>query len=467
MRPAHSRHAVSPVECRARKLHVPLALAAAAWLAACGDPQPPVACGSIPQQTLHVGETEVVTPCFEDPEMEAVRLTAESSSREVAGASISGDRVRLQANSPGSATITVTATDPDSLTGEVRFEVVVPNRPPELGRTMLDVRLPTGGSRAIFLSEYFVDPDAQELAYRVEFSDPSVVTGTVAGETLIMTAGNAGTATGTVTATDPGGLSFSQTFDVLIVERQRLLRDDFESEESLGNWAVIDSAEARVEDGMFWLENTASGYLGFAAHQLSATGWEVTAALGNATTSAWAGLVVGADHERFSAYMIQIGADGNSFGLGDTDYRFFIFDESGPFWAYDDGFYGQSDAIADVGDLTEVSVTIEGGVLTVTSGSTELVQLDLTGTVLSADATSVTLVTWPAGETTGNRGFFDWVEATGLELGNVGTDMRRAPPSLDLPTPLRQIGPRDWIRRLDSGLDEAGKRAPRAPTGKE
>ena len=182
--------------------------------------------------------------------------------------------------------------------------------------------------------QYFIDPDGQELTYRVEFSDPSVATGPVSGDTLIATAGDAGTTAGTATATDPGGLSVSQDFTVSVVSPERLLRGRFRiGRIGLANWTVADSSAASIADGRLWLENIASGYLGFADTTLAATEWEVTMALGNATSDAWAAaLIVGADHERFSSYQIQIGADNNAFQLGNTDYRFFLFDTSGPFW---------------------------------------------------------------------------------------------------------------------------------------
>lgn len=371
-----------PLSSIGRRVHHPsraLALAVFVWLGACGEPQPPVACGTIPQQTLHVRESGEVTPCFEDPEMGPIRLSAESGAPEIVRAAVSGDRVTFHAISPGAATVRVTASDSDSLTTQIHFDVLVPNRPPERRRTMPDIRLRTGRSSAVLLSDYFYEPDDEVLTYSAEFSDASVATGTVTGETLVTNGGNAGTTTATVTATDPGGLSFSQTFGVSVLEPVVFLRDDFDSEESLGAWTVADSSHAAVEDGMLWLENVVSGWLGFASQDLAATGWEITAAMGNATANAWAGLMVGADHARYTAYMIQIGADGNSFGLGETDYRFFVFDnQQGQqgLWVYDDGWYGQSDAIADVGDLTEVSMTIDGGVLTVSAGSAVLVRLE-------------------------------------------------------------------------------------------
>ena len=439
----------------ARYLPPLLALAAVVWFGACGDPQPPVACGTIPQQTLHVGESELVTPCFEDPEMEPLSLSAESLAPEIVRASVVGDGVRVQAVSPGPATVRVTATDPDSLTSEVHFDVLVPNRPPEVRRTIPDVRLPPRGSSSILLSDYFSDPDASDLTYRVEFSDPSVATGSVAGDTLTATAGNAGTTTATVTATDPGGASVAQTFMVTVVEPQSLLRDDFESAESLAGWTVSDDSDASIEDGRFWLENVTSGFLGIAARSLSATEWRLTAALGNATSNAWVALLVATDHDRFSAYQIQIGADGNNFGLGDTNYRFLLWDgvgpEGQPTWLVDDEWYGQSDAIADVGELTNIVIAIESEVLTVTAGSAELVRIDLSETVLSGVTTEIALASWPSGETTGQRVFFDWIEARGIGLEDLGPGMGLELRSLDMSAPIRKIGSGDGIRRVEGG----------------
>ena len=426
-----------------------IALAALIWLGACSDPQPPVACETIPQQTLNVGQSGSVTPCFEDPEMAPIRLSAESSDDAIAGVSVAGDRVNINGNSPGTATITVTATDPDSLTGQTRFEVLVPNRPPVSRGTIPHVLVPPGRSSLIVLSRYFTEPDGQEMTYSAEFSDQGVASGAVTGDVLAVAGVSVGTTAGTATATDAGGLSASQAFSVTVVEARQLLRDDFESDESLDNWEVSDSSNAQIEDGTLLLENVASGYLGFASTSLAASSWEVTAALGNTSDNVWAGLMVGADHPRFSAYLILIGADDDDFGFGETDYRFFVFDDNGPFWTYTDDWYGQSDAIADVGDLTSIGMAVDGGVLTVTAESSELLRVDLAANGFSDVSTFFTLATWPAGATTGQRGVFDWVEATGIELEDEGAAMRPAVHPFDLAAPVRGFGSRDRIRRLD------------------
>ena len=174
-------------------------------------------------------------------------------------------------------------------------------------------------------------------------------------------------------------------------------------------------------------------------------------------------LVVGADHEQFSAYQIQIGADGNDFGLGETDYRFLVWDQARPrpTWLADTAWSGQSDAIGDVGELTTIAIAVEGRLLTVTADSTELLQVDLAGTVLSSTATSVILASWPRLPTTGNRVFFDWVEVTGISLGNMEAGMRSEARHFDLSTQLREIGSGTLIRPLEGGLIGAGGETPR------
>lgn len=197
------------------------ALAAAmAGAFACGDgPQPPAACGDIEPQTTYVGQKRLVEPCFEDPEMGQITLVAAVSSdpgvatSEVAGAA--GDKVRIKGVSPGTATITVTAMDPDSLTGELAFEALVPNRPPrrredgdgneaEIPEFLL---LVAESAAERVLSEYFFDPDGQDLAWGARSSDPAVASVALSADTLAVTGVSAGSATVTVTATDPGGLS--------------------------------------------------------------------------------------------------------------------------------------------------------------------------------------------------------------------------------------------------------------------
>ena len=196
-----------------------------AWLAvavaACGDePMPPVACGTIPQQTVTVGQKTLVVPCFEDPEMGALTLAAVSSDPDVATAEMLGDQVRIVAVSPGTASITVTATDPDGLAGELTFEALVPNRAPRLLRELPPTRMHTEDPPLkLVLSEYFADPDGQQLTYGATSSDTAVASVAVTADTLVVAGGSQGEVTVSVTAADPGGLTATAKMTVMVHNR--------------------------------------------------------------------------------------------------------------------------------------------------------------------------------------------------------------------------------------------------------
>ena len=91
------------------------------------------------------------------------------------------------------------------------------NRPPEAAGTLPDRRL-TGLSSTleVDVSQAFVDPDGDALTYRVASSSPAVVAVFAAGARVTLTAVGEGTARVTVMATDPGGLSASQSFAVTV-----------------------------------------------------------------------------------------------------------------------------------------------------------------------------------------------------------------------------------------------------------
>ena len=200
---------------------VPRGFTIPAWLAvalvACGDERmPPFACSNFPQQTITVGEGVVLEPCFEDPEFGALALAARSSNPEVATGEVLGDEVRIAGVSPGTAAITVTATDPDMLTAELAIEVLVPNRPPLLRVEIPSARLKPGAAVRLALSDHFFDPDGQELVYDAMSSDTLVASIVLSADTLAVTGMSAGEDIVTVMATDPDGLSVTAPIRVVV-----------------------------------------------------------------------------------------------------------------------------------------------------------------------------------------------------------------------------------------------------------
>ena len=90
------------------------------------------------------------------------------------------------------------------------------NRPPEPVGALPDRTLTPDGTVAADVSRAFVDPDGDPLTYVVSSSEPQVVTVLAAGARLTLTAVSEGTATIRVTASDPGGLSATQSFTVMV-----------------------------------------------------------------------------------------------------------------------------------------------------------------------------------------------------------------------------------------------------------
>ena len=93
------------------------------------------------------------------------------------------------------------------------------NQPPTVMRALPDRKLPALGSvLEVDVSSAFVDPDRDRLRYTVSSSAPHVATVLAAGRRVTQTAVGVGASAIRVTATDPGGLSVTQSFRVTVTE---------------------------------------------------------------------------------------------------------------------------------------------------------------------------------------------------------------------------------------------------------
>ena len=90
------------------------------------------------------------------------------------------------------------------------------NRPPVAASTLPDLVLTLPGTLDVDVSRAFADPDRDVLTYAVSSFAPQVVTVSATGTPATLTAVSAGTATVQVTATDPGGLSATQSFTATV-----------------------------------------------------------------------------------------------------------------------------------------------------------------------------------------------------------------------------------------------------------
>ena len=187
--------------------------------------QPPRAVGSLADQTVETGaEVSVdISDAFSDPDDDELRYSAVSDNSDVATATVSGSEVTIRPVSAGSATVTVTATDPGGLKATQNIAVTVEppeNQPPQAVDTIAAQVLTEGGSPVtVDVSGAFRDPESDALSYAVESSDGLVATATVSGSEVTIRPVSAGSATVTVTATDPGGLKATQIIAVTVEPR--------------------------------------------------------------------------------------------------------------------------------------------------------------------------------------------------------------------------------------------------------
>ena len=142
------------------------------------------------------------------------------------GSRFSGSTLTVTARATGRATITITARDPDGLTATQRVRVTVEqgNRAPRPVGSIPAQTLNTGGTRSIGVSQYFNDPDGDPLTYTATSSNTSVATVSVLGSTVTIRAVATGSATITITARDPDGLTATQSASVTVQQPNRAPR---------------------------------------------------------------------------------------------------------------------------------------------------------------------------------------------------------------------------------------------------
>ena len=196
--------------------------------AACGkdpvDPpnRPPEAVGEIEPQTIEEGKRwqANISTYFNDPDKDNLTYKAESSDSDVASASMAGANITVTGVSAGTCVVTITATDPDDESAEQKVDITVTpaNRPPFVVREIEDETIKVDSVRNLDISQNFADPDpGDRLTMSASSDDTDIVTAVATQNFEVRIEGiSAGTATVTVTATDQGGLSVSDDFEVTV-----------------------------------------------------------------------------------------------------------------------------------------------------------------------------------------------------------------------------------------------------------
>lgn len=164
-----------------------------------------------------------VSTAFRDPDGDELTYSAKSSDDEVATAEASGATVTIRPVSAGEASVTVTATDPDSLSATqaisvtVTADTVMNTRPQAVGM-IADLRLVEGGpAEELDVSDAFLDSDGDSLKYTAVSSDELIATVEAMEAQITIRPVSPGKTTISVRATDPEGLSATQSFAVTTV----------------------------------------------------------------------------------------------------------------------------------------------------------------------------------------------------------------------------------------------------------
>ncbi len=361
------------------------------------EPEPPFACAPPPQLTVFVGEWTQGDICFEDPEGEALKISLSTSNDRPFGlvAVRNQETIFVLGREPGATTVTVTATDPDSLKATLDVPVLVPNRPP--AGSLDDVEVPARFGITMVLSDHVRDPDGQRLTYSASSSAPSVVDVAVFRDSLLRMehSGGEGSSDISLTASD-GEHSITSAFEVTVVPPEVVVSDDFDSHESLDDWALGRKSRAEIKDGYFVLVADSTDYHARAwqGFQGAANGWIVDVTLRTTEVDAQAGFTVSTGVRPIWAYRFLLG-EATILGIGDVNWLFGWW-EVGRGWVTPGWGHGVSSHIRDLADV-EVSLSMtETGVRATVDGNLLFERTDAGH--LTRRGVGLTLVTRPEGE---------------------------------------------------------------------
>ena len=168
----------------------------------------------IEPQQLFIGDSVslVLSEHFIDPNGDTLIYMV--SAGDAVEAEIRVDTLLLIGRAENTLDVVVTATDPDGLSAEQVFRVAIEERnlAPEVARQIDMQELSVGDTMRIRLSDHFTDPNGDALRYSAIGGD--ILGVSTSDDTLLLVGLVGGSTLVEVTATDPAGLSVSQSFGV-------------------------------------------------------------------------------------------------------------------------------------------------------------------------------------------------------------------------------------------------------------
>ena len=268
----------------------------------------------------------------------------------------------------------------------------------------------------------FDDPEGKTLTLSAVSSDVGIATVLASDSTITVRAVDEGTAMVTVTAENPGGQMASIDIDVVVMGPPGVHREDFD--EGLGDWTPGRRTSATQSDGMLRFHNRLPYTFGFVRYpDVALVDWVFAAAVGNDTENTVIGLAAQPPYpERPREYLISVGEGSTLDAIVDANYQFTICCPR----ETEESWWGRSDAIAGVGELTELGLAVEEGEMVAWAGATELVRIDMATHWWSSRLWGPALYTWPERDLTGIGGFVDRVDLWG-EIGTADAAWHEGP----------------------------------------
>ena len=183
----------------------------------------PATVGTISTQAVKPGATSFIANVpdyFKDADGDTLSYSVSSSDESVMTVGLSGNNqtVSMSGADDADVTVTLTATDPTGFSASHSFRAIVAYSPNTVGTMPNQTMTSSQNSITIDVSSYFSDPNKSgnglALTYSASSADTAIVTVSMSGKDLTISASGWGSTGITVTATNTAGLSATQSFKV-------------------------------------------------------------------------------------------------------------------------------------------------------------------------------------------------------------------------------------------------------------
>ena len=274
-----------------------------------------------------------VSGVFDDPDADndMLTITVAVANEMYVSAMLTDDMLAISGLDVGTSAITLTATDADGGMVETMFDVTIDNVAPVVANSISPITLEVGGQAASqSISGLFMDDDDM-LTYTVTSSNAGIASTSLTGMTAMVAPMSRGSATITVTATDPHGASASVMGSVSVGDGElkamaakslagfgramlasvsssvgsRLMNDARSSDLTLDAWAPVDNEGAMSA---------------MTAEDRSEVAWNTVTATNTATTAGPASAMQAGSMSGIDALRSTFGQS-FALNLGSTDNR--------------------------------------------------------------------------------------------------------------------------------------------------